>query len=136
MSKQPLTDLHFDVTTTYDNDADLYAQLLYPEQQKDADQKLNTVKIKVLQKKNNSSLLYVEAGAEFIDVLFGLLSIPLGSIIKAYGQWPSNGCVDNLWKSMDGSAKVCMRPERQSLLLAQSQHPLVVALLRYYKLMN
>ncbi|TVU15920.1 hypothetical protein EJB05_39464, partial [Eragrostis curvula] len=124
MSKHPLTELYFDIATTND-DADLYVlpKQLYPEQVSDGDQKLNSVKIKILQKKNNSSLLYVEAGAEFIDLLFGLLSIPLGSIIKAYGQWPSNGCTDNLWKSVDGNAKGCMRPERESLLVAPKSAP-------------
>ncbi|RLM73497.1 hypothetical protein C2845_PM15G20440 [Panicum miliaceum] len=125
MSKQPLTGLYFDDTITYD-DADLY---VLPEQQNDGDQKLNIAKIKVLQTKNNS-LLYVEGDGEFIDLLFGLLSIPLRSIIKAFGQWPPNGCVDNLWKSIDGSGEGSVRPECHSLLLSQRPHPLALALLR------
>jgi hypothetical protein len=119
ISKQPLTALYFDDTIRND-DADLY---VLPEQQNDADQKLNIAKIKVLQTKKNS-LLYVEGDAEFIDLLFGLLSIPLGSIIKAFGQWPPNGCVDNLWKSIDhGSGEGSVRQECQSLLLSPKTAP-------------
>ncbi|KAG2574395.1 hypothetical protein PVAP13_7KG318146 [Panicum virgatum] len=119
MSKQPLTGLYFDYTITND-DADVY---VLPEKQNDADQKLNIEKIKVLQTKNNS-LLYVEGDAEFVDLLFGLLSIPLGSIIKAFGQWPPSGCVDNLWKSIDhGSGEGSVRPECQSLLLSPMAAP-------------
>ncbi|RLM65964.1 hypothetical protein C2845_PM16G18600 [Panicum miliaceum] len=119
ISKQPLTALYFDDTIRND-DADLY---VLPEQQNDAGQKLNIAKIKILQTKKNS-LLYVEGDAEFIDLLFGLLSIPLGSIIKAFGQWPPNGCVDNLWKSIDhGSGEGSVRQECQSLLLSPKTAP-------------
>ncbi|KAJ1272563.1 hypothetical protein BS78_06G212000 [Paspalum vaginatum] len=117
-SKQPLTGIYFDATLV-SVDADLG---VLPEQQNDADEKCNIAKMKVLRTKSNS-LLYVEGDAEFIDLLFGLLSIPLGSIIKAFGQWPPSGCVDNLWKSIDGSAKGCVRPECQNLLLAPKSAP-------------
>ncbi|WVZ86939.1 hypothetical protein U9M48_033650 [Paspalum notatum var. saurae] len=117
-SKQPLTRIYFDATlVSVDADLDVL-----PEQQNDADEKVNIAKMKVLRTKTDS-LLYVEGDAEFIDLLFGLLSIPLGSIIKAFGQWPPSGCVDNLWKSIDGSAKGCVRPECQSLLLAPKSAP-------------
>lgn len=106
MSKQSLTGLYFDATITND-DADLCMPpklFVLPEQQNNADQKFTVAKINVLQTKNNS-LLYAEGDAGFIDVIFGLLCIPLGSIIKSFGQWP------------DGSGNGCVRPECQSLLL-------------------
>ncbi|CAO2043550.1 unnamed protein product [Urochloa humidicola] len=118
VSKQPLTGLYFNATDNAYDDTDLYVlpkMIVLPEQKNDADQK-----IKVLQTKNNL-LLYVEGDAEFIDLLFGLLSIPLGSIINALGQWPPNGCVDNIWKSIDG--KGCVRSECQSLLLSPKTAP-------------
>jgi hypothetical protein len=36
--------------------------------------------------KNNSALLYAEVDGDFVDSLFGLLSIPLGSAMKSFGQ--------------------------------------------------
>lgn len=117
-SKQSLTGIYFDIPIDYD-DVDLFvlSEKVYPDQQTDADQKLNNVKISVLQTRKNS-LLYAEVSDDFVDLLFGSLSIPLGSIIKAYcHQCPLKGCVDNLYKSIDGSAKGCVRPECQNLLL-------------------
>jgi hypothetical protein len=56
---------------------------LYPDQQNEAEERLGILKIRVLQMKNNSTLLYAEVGEDFVDSLFGLLSIPLGSIMKS-----------------------------------------------------
>uniref|UniRef100_A0A0D3FZM3 DUF674 domain-containing protein n=1 Tax=Oryza barthii TaxID=65489 RepID=A0A0D3FZM3_9ORYZ len=118
-SKQTLTGYYFDVPNPND-EANLYVlpESLYSEQDAEVDHKLNNMKIKVLQRKNNTSLLYAEVGEDFVDLLFGLLSIPLGSILKTYGKWSSNGCVDNIYMSIDGSAKGCMNPERQMLLVS------------------
>uniref|UniRef100_A0A0E0KUL6 Uncharacterized protein n=1 Tax=Oryza punctata TaxID=4537 RepID=A0A0E0KUL6_ORYPU len=115
-SKHALTGYYFDAPNRND-EANLYVlpESLYSEQEVDVDHKLNNMKIKVLQKKNNTSLLYAEVGEDFVDLLFGLLSIPLGSILKTYGKWSSNGCADNIYMSIDGSAKGCMNPERQML---------------------
>ncbi|TVU15919.1 hypothetical protein EJB05_39463, partial [Eragrostis curvula] len=123
-SMQPITGLYFDIPTGYD-DADLntLSEKLYPEQQNDGDQELGNVKIRVVQTKNNSSVLYAEVSDDFIDLLFGLLSIPLGSIIKAYGHSSFKGSVGNLYKSIDGNTKECIRPECQSLLLPPKSAP-------------
>lgn len=118
-SKQPLSGLYFDVAIAPDDAGlDMLPENLCPEQGNDAEHKLNNVKIRVLQTKNNSSLLYAEVGDDFVDLLFGLLSIPLGSIIKTFGQCAPKGCVDNLYRSIDGSAKGFIRPELQILLLS------------------
>lgn len=81
------------------------------------------MKIKVVQTKNNSSVPYVEVSDDFIELMFGLLTMPLGSIIKAYGDNSFQGSVGNLYKSTDGSSKECIRPECQSLLLAPKSPP-------------
>ncbi|PNT61749.1 hypothetical protein BRADI_5g20160v3, partial [Brachypodium distachyon] len=124
ISKNPLTGHYFDVAIEPDDAGiDLLPQNLHPEQGNDAEQTLNSVKIKVLQTKNNSSVLYAEVGGDFVDLLFGLLSIPLGSIMKAYGKCASKGCFDNLYSSIDGSAEGCMIPECQGLLLSPKLAP-------------
>ena len=53
-------------------------------QPKQAEHRFNAIKIKLIQTKDNDSVLYAEAGADFIDLVFSLLSTPLGSVIKAY----------------------------------------------------
>ncbi|KAL5215543.1 hypothetical protein ABZP36_006944 [Zizania latifolia] len=122
-TKQALTAFYFNAPCTND-DSYLYMlpENLHSEQEADVDNKQRNVKIKVLQTKNNLSLLYAEVGVDFIDLLFGLLCIPLGSIIRVYGDRSSNRCVDNICKSVVGGAKGCMNPQRQWFL----QSPCVV----------
>ncbi|WVZ86938.1 hypothetical protein U9M48_033649 [Paspalum notatum var. saurae] len=93
------------------------------EQVNEDEHKIDSVKIRLFQTKSSSSLLYAEVGGDFVDLLFGLLSVPVGSIMKIFGQWPSKGCLGNLYNSTDGSASACMRPECQSLLLAPKSAP-------------
>jgi hypothetical protein len=97
---------------------------LHPEQQNEAEDRLEEIlKIRVLQMKNNSTLLYAEVGDDFVDSLFGLLSIPLGSIMKSFGQCSSKGCLYNLYSSIDANAKEHVRSECQSFLLAPKLPP-------------
>jgi hypothetical protein len=81
------------------------------------------VKIKVLQTKTNSAVLYAEVGHDFVDLVFGLLSVPLGSVAKAFCQPLPNGCIDNLYRSIDGCAEGCMRAECKNLLLTPELPP-------------
>ena len=90
-------------------------------QPKQAEHRFNAIKIKLIQTKDNDSVLYAEAGADFIDLVFSLLSTPLGSVIKAYGQWSPNGCIDNLYRSIAGRG--CIKEECQDLLLSPKWAP-------------
>lgn len=118
-SKQPLTEHYFDVLVSHDDASlDTLAGNLYPKQEDDGEESLGNLKIMVLQMKDNSALLYAEVDGDFVDCLFGLLSIPLGSAIKSFGQCSTKGCLDNLYRSIDGSAKEFIRQDCQSLLLA------------------
>ncbi|KAG8043332.1 hypothetical protein GUJ93_ZPchr0458g22702 [Zizania palustris] len=91
-TNQALTALYFNVPCTND-DSSIYTlpENLHCKQEADVDNKPNNVKIKVLQTKNNLLLLYADVGDDFIDLLFGLLSIPLGSIIRTYGYGATQG---------------------------------------------
>ncbi|KAG8043330.1 hypothetical protein GUJ93_ZPchr0458g22272 [Zizania palustris] len=123
-TNQALTALYFNVPCTND-DSSLYTlpENLHCKQEADVDNKPNNVKIKVLQTKNNLLLLYADVGDDFIDLLFGLLSIPLGSIIRTYGKRSSTGCVDSIYSSIDGSAMGYMNPERLTLLQSPNVAP-------------
>jgi hypothetical protein len=117
-SKQPLTDHYFEALVPQD-DASLEAlvQNLHPKQENEDQEMPGNLKIRVLLTKDNSALLYAEVGVDFVDSLFGLLSIPLGSAIKLYGQCSAKGCLGNVYMSIDGSVQVFVREECQSLLL-------------------
>uniref|UniRef100_M8BFM1 Uncharacterized protein n=1 Tax=Aegilops tauschii TaxID=37682 RepID=M8BFM1_AEGTA len=123
-SKNPFTGHYFDLAMAPDDSvADILPGNLHPQQENDAEHTLNNVKIKVLQIRDNSSVLYAEAGADFVDLLLGLLSIPLGSIVKRYGKCTSKGCVDNLYSSIDGCAEGFLRPGCQITLLYPNLPP-------------
>jgi hypothetical protein len=120
MSQQALTGLFFDVAITPDavNLDQLPENFLQP---KNAEHKFKSIKVKLIQTKDDALVLYAEAGQDFIDLIFGLLSFPLGSIIKAYGQWSPNGCIDNLYKSIAGREYI--KEEYQELLLSPKLAP-------------
>ncbi|CAL5015126.1 unnamed protein product [Urochloa decumbens] len=123
-SNQPLTGLHFDVPISPDDaTVCMIPENLCPEQVNETEEKLGNVKIKILQTKINSTVLYAEVGHDFVDLVFGLLSVPLGSITKTFGKRLSKGCIDNLYRSISGSAEGCMGPGYQRLLLAPELAP-------------
>ncbi|XP_037482386.1 uncharacterized protein LOC119361130 [Triticum dicoccoides] len=125
-SKNPLTGHYFDLAIASDDSVtDMIPDNLHPQQESDAEYTLNNVKIKVLQTMDNSYVLYAEGGADFVDLLLGLLSvsIPLGSIVKRYGKCTSNGCVDNLYSSICGFAEEFLRPGCQIFLLSPNLPP-------------
>ncbi|CAN6229391.1 unnamed protein product [Urochloa humidicola] len=119
--QQPLTGLCFDVAITPDavNLHQLPENLL--QQPKQAEHRFNAIKIKLIQTKDDASVLYGEAGPDFIDLVFGLLSIPLGSMIKACGQWSPHGCISNLYRSIPGRGYV--KEECGDLLLSPKLAP-------------
>ncbi|TVU15914.1 hypothetical protein EJB05_39457, partial [Eragrostis curvula] len=77
-SKQPLTGLYFDDPMPYNDSSQcvLLPQNLNPETVTDNSDTLDNMKIRVVQMKNNSTLLYAEAGNDFI---MGLLRAVLMS---------------------------------------------------------
>ncbi|KAK1631143.1 hypothetical protein QYE76_005458 [Lolium multiflorum] len=123
-SKDPLTGHYFNVAMAHDDTGiDMFHESLHHEQDNGGEHTPINLSISVLQTKNNASVLYAEVGADFVDLLFGLLSIPLGSIVKSYGKCGSKGCVDNLYSSIGGSVKGFLRPECQSFLQSPKLTP-------------
>ncbi|XBJ20656.1 hypothetical protein VPH35_011446 [Triticum aestivum] len=124
-SQNPLTDHYLDVAVAPDHSVvDMLPEYLHPkEQDSEAEHSLVNANLRVLQTKNNSKVLYAEVGGDFVDLLFGLLTMPLGSILKRYGRSASKGCFDNVYTSIDGSAQGCLRPECQNLLLSPMLAP-------------
>ncbi|KAF6167773.1 hypothetical protein GIB67_027551 [Kingdonia uniflora] len=66
-----------------------------------SDNKKITVKLNI--RKSNNTVLYAEAGEDFVDFLFRLLTIHLGSVLRLLVQTPKLGCLTNLHKSVESS---------------------------------
>jgi hypothetical protein len=122
LSKQPLTGLYFDVAITpgATNVFKLPKNLL-AEAAGESEPVFKAIKMKLIQANDDTSVLYAEVAHEFVDVFFGLLCIPLGAIIKTYGEWSPKGSIDNLYQSVNEDT--CVKQERRSLLLSPKLPP-------------
>jgi hypothetical protein len=57
--------------------------------------------IKVVQSNAQKKVVFTEDNGNFVDFIFGFLTIPLGSIAKLLGANSFAGCVSNLYKSVE-----------------------------------
>ncbi|KAK1631142.1 hypothetical protein QYE76_005457 [Lolium multiflorum] len=60
-----------------------------------------TIELKVFVDKEKSRVLFAESGKEFVDVLFGFLTLPLGTVVRLLGKESQAGCLDELYKSVE-----------------------------------
>ncbi|KAM3389522.1 hypothetical protein ACQJBY_011579 [Aegilops geniculata] len=123
LTKQPLTGLYFDVPIMPDATTNVFQlpENLLAEQADEAEPMFKPIKMRIIQSKDGTSVLYAEVGHDFVDIFFSLLCIPIGSIIKAFGEWSPNGSIDNLYRSVNKEA--CVKQECQSLLLSPKLPP-------------
>ncbi|XP_044951693.1 uncharacterized protein LOC123401896 [Hordeum vulgare subsp. vulgare] len=122
LSKHPLTGLYFDVAITPIGASSYQLpHTLFAPQAIEAEPKFKPISIRLVQTKDNSSVLYAEVKQDLVDLLFGLLCIPVGSVTKTYSQLSPNGCLDNLYKSVNGAG--CVKEDCRSLLLCPKLAP-------------
>ena len=57
--------------------------------------------VKLVRSKSQNKIVFAEAKEDFVDFMFSMLAIPLGSIVKQLGGNSLVGCVDNLYKSVE-----------------------------------
>lgn len=62
--------------------------------------KARKIIVKLIVQKVDNKVLYAESTEDFIDLLFSLLTVPLGSMEELLGGHSSLKCVDNLYKSV------------------------------------
>ncbi|KAF6172976.1 hypothetical protein GIB67_006352 [Kingdonia uniflora] len=77
--------------------------------------------IKLLVDKKSNKVLFAEAGKEFVDFLFSLLSLPVGSIIRVLNKNKMVGCLGNLYGSVEdlSDTYVLSNKSKDSLLKPQ-----------------
>lgn len=98
------------------------------------------IDIKVVQSKSQKKVIFAEANGDFVNFILSFLTMPLGSIIKLLGPNSFDGCVTNLYKSvenLDSSLCTCshtvllnpgVAPQfgcpKQLLNIPHAEHPL------------
>ncbi|CAN0897998.1 hypothetical protein LINGRAHAP2_LOCUS19451 [Linum grandiflorum] len=70
------------------------------------------VTLKLLIDWKNKRVLFAEAGKEFVDFLFTLLSLPLGTVIKLLSKTQMVGCLGNLYKSIEELSDTFIQPSQ------------------------
>ncbi|KAF9598872.1 hypothetical protein IFM89_032726 [Coptis chinensis] len=59
------------------------------------------LKLKLLIDRKAKRVLFAEVGKDFVDFLFSLLSLPVGSVIKLLNKSKMVGCIGNLYESVE-----------------------------------
>ncbi|MED6167323.1 hypothetical protein PIB30_001746 [Stylosanthes scabra] len=57
--------------------------------------------VKIVLSKSQNKIIFAEAKEDFVNFIFSLLTIPLGSIVKKLDGNSSVGCIDNLYRSVE-----------------------------------
>jgi hypothetical protein len=60
-----------------------------------------TIDVKLFIDNDKTRVLFAESDNEFVDVLFGFLTMPLGAIVRLLGKQSQMGCLDELYKSVE-----------------------------------
>ncbi|KAH8973776.1 hypothetical protein BDL97_01G064800 [Sphagnum fallax] len=78
--------------------------VVVPNSCESAQQRADLVRVQLLVQKSTKRVLYMEAGKDFVDMLFSFLMLPTGAVIKLISQglneWPV-GAISNIFKSVD-----------------------------------
>ncbi|KAK8916928.1 hypothetical protein KSP39_PZI022654 [Platanthera zijinensis] len=61
----------------------------------------SSIKLRFLIDKEEKRVVYVEAGSDFVDVLFSFLTLPLGAIVRLLKKRSGLGSLDSLYESIE-----------------------------------
>ncbi|KAK8515022.1 hypothetical protein V6N12_001187 [Hibiscus sabdariffa] len=60
-----------------------------------------TVSLKLMIDPKSNRLLFAEAGKDFVDFLFYVMSLPVGSMTRLLGELGTVGCIGNIYRSVE-----------------------------------
>ncbi|CAI0426397.1 unnamed protein product [Linum tenue] len=75
------------------------------------------VTLKLLIDTKTRRVLFAEAGKEFVDFLFALFSLPLGSVTKLLSTDNMVGCLGNLYKSIEDLSVDFIQPTQSKVTI-------------------
>jgi hypothetical protein len=61
----------------------------------------STIEVKLFVDKEKRKVLFAESDKEFVDVLFGFLTMPLGAVVRLLDKQSRMGCLDEVYKSVE-----------------------------------
>ncbi|KAL7237818.1 hypothetical protein ACSBR2_004009 [Camellia fascicularis] len=93
----------------------------------------NKVSLKLLIDIKANKVLFAEAGKDFVDFLFNLLSLPLGTVIRILTKHSMVGSLGNLYDSIENLNNTYLQPNqnKDSLLKRNPRHHHQSVLLKF-----
>ncbi|CAM6045410.1 unnamed protein product [Sphagnum compactum] len=95
--------------------------VVVPKSWESARHRADLVRVQLLVQKSTKRVLYMEAGKDFVDMLFSFLMLPTGAVIKLISQgldeWPV-GAISNIFKSVDNLNASFMNIGCKNILLS------------------
>ncbi|KAL7084925.1 hypothetical protein ACP275_14G252200 [Erythranthe tilingii] len=74
--------------------------------------KSTTVSLKLLIDEQGERVLFAEAGKEFVDFLFHILSLPMSTVINLVGKQGMVGSVSNIYESVQNLNQAYIQPDK------------------------
>ncbi|XVF23802.1 hypothetical protein REPUB_Repub13aG0070300 [Reevesia pubescens] len=68
------------------------------------------VSLKLLVDTKDRQLLFAEAGKDFVDFLFNMLSLPVATVIRLLSKQGMVGCLENLYDSIENMSETYIQP--------------------------
>ncbi|CAN6349517.1 unnamed protein product [Urochloa humidicola] len=83
------------------------------------------ISLKLLVETRSKHVLFAEAGKEFVDFVFSLLTLPIGAVAKLVSAGTMHGSVGRLYKSVDHMGASYLQPgaDKSELLQPGVLHP-------------
>ena len=75
------------------------------------------VKLKLMIDKPANKVVFAEAEKDFVDILFNLLYMPFGSVIRLLRNAGMVGCTGNLYQSLENLSEVFVIPNQNKVQL-------------------
>ncbi|KAL5554803.1 hypothetical protein UlMin_042204 [Ulmus minor] len=82
------------------------------------------VGLKLLVDKKGKKVLFAEVGKEFVDFLFYLLSLPIGTVVRLLNKRGMVGCLTNLYQSVENLSDTYMQPNQSKDSVLKPKSPL------------
>ncbi|MBA0813751.1 hypothetical protein Gohar_027575, partial [Gossypium harknessii] len=80
----------------------------------------NTVSLKLFIDPNSNRVLFAEAGKDFVDFLFSIMLLPVGTVIRLIGK-QGTGCIGNIYDSIENLGNSYMLSEKITDILLKTQ---------------
>lgn len=87
------------------------------------EEEVKRISVKLTVSRTRNIVCYAEAEEDFVNLLFGFLTVPLGFIVKHMREASSKGCIDQLYKSVQDLDEQYLPNYHKDILLNPKLYP-------------